>query len=64
VVKGYYLALVKELQALVFRYMVNAKGSHEKWVRGDAETLIVPRHLYSRHVANLLLKMAGSAKRF
>jgi predicted RNA binding protein YcfA (HicA-like mRNA interferase family) len=62
VVKGYYLALTKELQSLGFRHTINAKGSHEKWVRGN-EILIVPRHLGSRHLANALLRMAGSQKR-
>jgi predicted RNA binding protein YcfA (HicA-like mRNA interferase family) len=63
VVKGFYQALTKELHALGFRYDINAKGSHEKWVR-DNETLIVPRHLFSRHIANTLLRMAKSEKRF
>lgn len=61
-VKGFYLAVVKELQSLGFVHTTNAKGSHEKWVRGR-ETLIVPRHLYTRPLANSLLKKAGSAKR-
>lgn len=62
-VKGFYLALTKELEALGFTYKVNAKGSHEKWVRGK-EVLIVPRHLLSRHVANTLLRLARSQRRF
>lgn len=62
-VKGYYQALTKEIHALGFRHVINAKGSHEKWVR-DNETLIVPRHLFSRHIANTLLRMAGSPKKF
>jgi predicted RNA binding protein YcfA (HicA-like mRNA interferase family) len=61
-VKGFYLAVVKELQAMGFVHTTNAKGSHEKWVRGR-ETLIVPRHLYTRPLANALLKQAGSRKR-
>ena len=62
-VKGYYQALTKELSDLGYRYVVNAKGSHEKWVR-DGHVLIVPRHLDTRHLANKLLQMAGSDKRF
>jgi predicted RNA binding protein YcfA (HicA-like mRNA interferase family) len=61
-VKGYYLAVTKELQAIGYRYAVNAKGSHEKWTRGG-ETIVVPRHLNSRFTANAILKEAGSAKR-
>ena len=61
-VKGFYLVVVKELQALGYVYTTNAKGSHEKWVRGN-ETLIVPRHLYTRPLANALLKKAGSSRR-
>lgn len=33
-VKGFYLALTKELNAPGFVHTTNAKGSHEKWVRG------------------------------
>ena len=62
-VKGYHLALTKELHALGFRHTINAKGGHEKWVRGN-EILIVPQHLLSKFLANDLLKMAGSKKRF
>jgi predicted RNA binding protein YcfA (HicA-like mRNA interferase family) len=61
-VKGFYLAVTKELQAIGYRYVTNAKGSHEKWVR-DAVTVIVPRHLNSRFTANDILKEAGSPKR-
>ncbi len=39
------------------------KGSHEKWVNADGRTLIVPRHLRSRHTANGILKDAGSPQR-
>lgn len=62
-VKGYYQALTKELHELGYRYVVNAKGSHEKWMKGD-HILIVPRHLDTRHLANKLLQMAGSTKKF
>ena len=61
-VKGYYLAVTKELRALGFEYSSNAKGSHEKWTR-NGEVLIVPQHLYTRPLANALLKKAGSNKR-
>lgn len=61
-VKGFYLAVNKELAALGFQHIGNAKGSHEKW-RKDKVLLIVPRHLYTRPLANALLKKAGSSKR-
>lgn len=61
-VKGFYLAVTKELQALGFVHAGNAKGSHEKWMRARA-ILIVPRHLNSRPLANALLKEAGSPRR-
>ena len=63
-VDGYYFAVRKELQALGFRYLANAKGSHEKWIKDDMVTLIVPRNLKSRHTANAILKDAGSTVRF
>jgi hypothetical protein len=62
VVKGYYLAVTKELNALGYRYTTNAKGSHEKWVLRD-DVLIVPRNLFTRPLANAILKQAGSKKR-
>ena len=46
-----------------YRHVTNAKGSHEKWMR-DGHILIVPRHLDTRHLANKLLQMAGSSKKF
>lgn len=61
-VKGYYLAVSKELRALGYVHTSNAKGSHEKWVRAN-QTLIVPRHLDSRYTANAILKEAGSDRR-
>jgi len=62
VVKGFYLVVTRELRGLGFVHAGNAKGSHEKWVRGR-ETLIVPRHLHTRPLANALLKAAGSQLR-
>jgi predicted RNA binding protein YcfA (HicA-like mRNA interferase family) len=61
-VKGYYLAVTKELQAIGYQYLTNAKGSHEKWSRGK-QTVIVPRHLNSRYTANDILKEAGTDRR-
>ncbi|MBN9317365.1 MAG: type II toxin-antitoxin system HicA family toxin [Devosia sp.] len=59
-VQGYYGAVAKELRRLGFRYISNAKGSHEKWVNDAGVTLIVPRNLMVRHTANGILKDAGS----
>ena len=58
--EGFYLAVVKELKALGFSYIGNAKGSHEKWVDAAGRTLIVPNNLKSRHTANGILRDAGS----
>ncbi len=47
-----------------YRYLENAKGSHEKWQSRDTGLLlIVPRNLKSRHTANGILKDAGIAKK-
>lgn len=60
-VKGYYSTVARELHQLGFELIGNAKGSHEKWRNQVGRTLIVPRHLLSRHTANAILKDAGSA---
>jgi len=60
VVKGYYSTVARELHQLGFKLLGNAKGSHEKWRNDSGRTLIVPRHLLSRHTANSILKEAGS----
>lgn len=59
-VAGYYAAVAKELRRLGYEYVVNAKGSHEKWTNADGKLLIVPRNLMSRHTANSILKDADS----
>lgn len=61
-VKGFYLTVTRELRSLGFEHSDSGKGSHEKWTRGR-ELLIVPRHLFTRPLANALLKRAGSDKR-
>jgi len=30
-VDGYYTIVIREIRSLGFRYLSNAKGSHEKW---------------------------------
>jgi predicted RNA binding protein YcfA (HicA-like mRNA interferase family) len=62
-VDGFYSAVAKELRQLGYRHLNNAKGSHEKWVGPAGRTLIVPRHLKSRHTANAILKDSGSDMR-
>jgi len=52
--------VTKEPRKLGFRYDVNAKGAHEKWINEAGTLLIVPRNLMSRHTANGILKDAGS----
>lgn len=59
-VDGYYTDVVKILRANGFRYLTQAKGSHEKWANDDGKTLVVPRNLMSRHTANAILRDAGS----
>jgi predicted RNA binding protein YcfA (HicA-like mRNA interferase family) len=61
---GYYRDVTQELAKLGYRYDSNAKGSHERWLNAEGNTLIVPRNLRSRHTANGILKDAGSNKRF
>ena len=58
--QGFYLAVTKELRALGYSYVGNAKGSHEKWARAG-HMLIVPNNLASRHTANGILRDAGSS---
>lgn len=62
-VDGYYSAVVKILKSLDYRYLANAKGSHEKWGNDAGRVLIVPRNLMSRHTANGILRDAGSTTR-
>jgi predicted RNA binding protein YcfA (HicA-like mRNA interferase family) len=59
-VEGHYSAVAKELRRLGFVHRTNAKGSHEKWSDASGRTVIVPRHLKSRHTANGILRDAGS----
>ena len=59
-VDGYYTAVVKVLRANGFRYLIQAKGSHEKWTNDEGTILVVPRNLMSRHTANSILRDAGS----
>jgi predicted RNA binding protein YcfA (HicA-like mRNA interferase family) len=62
-VDGYYSAVVKLLRLQGYRYMANAKGSHEKWQNDAGKIVIVPRNLMSRHTANGILRDAGSSTR-
>lgn len=62
---GYYKAVVKEIRGLGFEFLLQAKGSHEKWWNPATGTiLIIPRNLASRHTANAILKDAGSNKKY
>jgi predicted RNA binding protein YcfA (HicA-like mRNA interferase family) len=58
-VDGYYHIVQKLLKQHGYRHKGNFKGSHERWVNGDGETLCVPFNLKNRHTANGILKDAG-----
>ena len=63
--KGLYDQVAKLLLDAGFKYLENAKGSHEKWKSENTGVLvIVPRNLNSRHTANGILKDAGVGKAF
>jgi predicted RNA binding protein YcfA (HicA-like mRNA interferase family) len=62
---GFYKEVTKELAAIGFEYWKQAKGSHEKWRNPETGIIvIVQRNLDSRHTANVVLKSAGSTKKF
>jgi predicted RNA binding protein YcfA (HicA-like mRNA interferase family) len=62
---GFYKELIKEISGLGFEYWKQAKGSHEKWRNPtNGVVVIVQRNLDSRHTANVVLKAAGSTKKF
>lgn len=60
---GFYAIVTKLLSEAGYRYLANAKGSHEKWRNESGRLLIVPRNLKSRHTANAILKDAGISRR-
>jgi predicted RNA binding protein YcfA (HicA-like mRNA interferase family) len=63
--KGFYKDVIAEIESLGFAYWKQAKGSHEKWRHPESGiVLIVQRNLDSRHTANVVLKAAGSTKKF
>jgi predicted RNA binding protein YcfA (HicA-like mRNA interferase family) len=63
--KGFYKELTDEISSLGFQYWKQAKGSHEKWRHPKTGVIvIVQRNLDSRHTANVVLKAAGSSKKF
>ncbi len=59
-VDGYYTIVIREIRSLGFRYLSNAKGSHEKWGNDAGTVLVVPRNMFSRHTADAILKDAKS----
>jgi predicted RNA binding protein YcfA (HicA-like mRNA interferase family) len=61
--EGFYRDICKEIKSLGFRYVGNAKGSHENWENSSGKRLLVPHNLNSRHTANAILKDAGSGKK-
>lgn len=61
-VEGYYHQIVKLIKKMGFNKIKGGKGSHEKWNNGEF-TLIVPRHMQSKHTANSILKQSGSDHR-
>jgi predicted RNA binding protein YcfA (HicA-like mRNA interferase family) len=64
VADGFYKAVCDLIAKQGFRYLENAKGSHEKWQNTETGvTLVVPKNLKSRHTANGILKDAGVPKK-
>jgi predicted RNA binding protein YcfA (HicA-like mRNA interferase family) len=63
VVDGYYQIVQKLLKQHGYRHNGNFKGSHERWVNADGETVCVPYNLKNRHTANGILKDAGIDKK-
>jgi predicted RNA binding protein YcfA (HicA-like mRNA interferase family) len=63
--KTFYRDLIAELLTLGFVQIKGGKGSHEKW-RNDLTNanVTVPHNIYSRHMANTILKQVGSTKKF
>jgi predicted RNA binding protein YcfA (HicA-like mRNA interferase family) len=63
-VKGFYEDVVRELSRLGFVCVRGGKGSHEKWrLEAVNQTETVPYRLMSRHLANTILRNAGSKLR-
>jgi predicted RNA binding protein YcfA (HicA-like mRNA interferase family) len=63
--KTFYRDLIAELLTLGFVRIKGGKGSHEKWRNDLTNTNVtVPHNIYSRHMANTILKQAGSTKKF
>lgn len=62
---GFYSAVRKALSEAGYKYIGNAKGSHEKWQSEETgQIMLVPRKLKSRHTANDITKDAGLGKLF
>jgi predicted RNA binding protein YcfA (HicA-like mRNA interferase family) len=61
---GFYKAVREALSNSSYKYLENAKGSHEKWqCENTKKILIVPKNMKSRHTANGILKDAGIDKK-
>ncbi len=61
--KGFYNDVVKQLKTHGYRYLDNAKGSHENWVAGK-KIVRVPFNLQSKFTANAIMKQAGIDHKF
>jgi predicted RNA binding protein YcfA (HicA-like mRNA interferase family) len=65
VVDGFYKEIARIAGENGYRYLMNAKGSHEKWQHAETgKIILVPRNLKSRHTANAILKDMGVPKKF
>lgn len=63
--KGYHPLVIQFLYEVGYRKVKReGKGSHEKWVKENFPTQIVPKNLYSKELANSILKSAGIGKKF
>ena len=62
---GFYKEICKLLKKAGYKYLENAKGSHEKWAcQETGKIMLVPKLLKSRHTANGICKDIGIGKKF
>ena len=62
--KTFYRDVVREVRKLGWERVAGGKGSHERFTKeGKKRKLTIPFNLYSRNLANAILRDAGSSKR-
>ena len=62
--KGFYKNIIAKLKAHGFSYLKNTKGSHELWRHEDGKTVLVPRNIKSRYLANKIMNSANIDHQF